>query len=138
MRGQQNEKAPGSSERRSEVRPEQNLEELKEAFRMFRDSVHKAAEKPDFFWRHQHNVILTRLNQPAAISHSRPALFWAPAALVLMLCLFFFAENSKAPTPDFAGGSDEMLLISVERALSQDCPEALAAAGPLYDKKADH
>lgn len=137
MRGRQNEKIPGASDIQADADPEQNLGDLREALRIFGDSVHRASERSDFFWRRQHNAIMARLNQPESKFHSRASLFWAPAALVLMLCLFFFAENGKAPTPDFAGGSDEMLLISVERALSRDCPEALAAAGPLYDKKAD-
>ncbi len=55
-------------------------------------------------------------------------MIWAPAAIAILLCLFLFVEKSKAPTPDFAAGSDQMLLIEVERALHRDYPEALAPA----------
>ncbi len=137
MRGRQDEKIPESLGVRADMEPDENLGDLKEVLGIFRDSVRQMAERPDFFWRRQHNTIMVRLNQPAAKLHSHPTLFWAPAALVLMLCLFFFVQNSKAPTPDLAAGSDQMLLINVERALSRDCPEALSAAGLIDDKKTD-
>ena len=137
MRGRQNEKIPGASDIRADADPEQNLGDLREALRIFGDSVHQAAERPDFFWRRQHNTIMARLNHPASKIHSRPALLWVPSFLVLMLCLFFFVQNGKAPTPDLAAGSDEILLINVERALGRDFPEALDPAGLMYDKKTD-
>ena len=137
MRGRQDKKIPGSSDIRDDVDPEENLADLKEVLGVFRNSVHKTAERPDFFWRRQHNTIMARLNRPAAKLPSRPVLLWVPATLVLMLCLFLFVQNGKAPTPDLAAGSDEMLLINVERALSRDCPEALAPAGLIENKKTD-
>jgi hypothetical protein len=107
--------------------PERNLGELEGNIQVFRDSVRLAAERPDFFWKSQHNAIMARLNKQLRPAKYRPALIWAPAAaLVLIMCLFFFVENSKAPTPDFAAGSDQELLIGIERALSRDFPEALA------------
>ena len=134
MRGHQN-KSGSRSEFSSKVKPEQDLEGLEETLRSFRDAVRASTERPDFFWRRQHNAIMERLKEPASKFRSRPALIWAPASLVLVLCLFFFAENSKAPTPDLAAGSDEMLLVNVERALNQDCPEALAPAGLINEQR---
>jgi len=106
--------------------PERNFGELERNIQVFRDSVRLAAERPDFFWKSQHNAIMAGLNKPLRPAKYRPALLWVPAALVLIMCLFFFVENSKAPTPDFAGGSDQELLIGIERVLSRDFPEALA------------
>jgi hypothetical protein len=124
------------SEFLSEVHPAQDLGDLDETLQIFRDAMRASAERPDYFWKCQHNTIMASLRKPpASKSHSRPALFWAPATLALVLCLFFFVKNSKAPTPDLAAGSDEILLVDVERALSQDCPEALAPAGLLSDKR---
>ena len=111
--------------------PEQNLGDLQDTLRIFRDSLHAAAEKPGFFWKSQHNTIMARLAEPAPSPRYRSALLWVPAAAVVLLCLFFFVENSKAPTPDIAAGSDQNLLIEVERALNQDCPDALAPAAIL-------
>jgi hypothetical protein len=55
---------------------------------------------------------------------------------MVILCLFFFAENSKAPPkPDLAAGSDEILLINVERALNQEYPDALAPAAFILEER---
>ena len=107
--------------------------ELGEALRQFRESVHASVERPGFFWKRQHNEIMARLVSSEPTPKSR-ALRLAPAALAIFLCLFFFVESSKAPTPDLAAGSDQILLIEIERALSQDCPDALAPAGVLHDE----
>ena len=109
---------------------ERELGDLKDTLRMYRDSVRTAAERPDFFWKRQHNTIMANLKKPVSAGY-RPAMLWLPAAVVLFLCLFFFVENSKAPTPDLAAGSDQNLLIDVERALNQDYPDALAPAALL-------
>jgi hypothetical protein len=111
--------------------PERNLGELGRKIQILRDSVHTAAERPDFFWKRQHNAIMSRLKKPVRAAKYPPALLWAPVALVLIICLFFFVENSKAPTPDFAAGSDQELLIGIERALRRDYPEALAPAAVI-------
>jgi hypothetical protein len=106
--------------------PEPNLGDLEKSVRMLREFVHAAAERPEFFWIRQRNAIRTSLNKPVPAAKYRPALIGAPVALVLILCLFLFVENSKAPTPDLAAGSDQELLIDIERALSRDHPEAFA------------
>ncbi len=111
--------------------PEQDLGDLKGILQKFQSSVHAAAERPDFFWRRQHNSIMAKLGAPASSPEYRRVLLWVPVAAVVVLCLFFFVENSKAPTPDLAAGSDQNLLIEVEQALDRDCPEALAPAALL-------
>ncbi len=108
---------------------EEDLSELKESLKEFRSSVLAAAERPAFFWKAQQNAIKTRMHEPPGMR--RRILLWAPAALAILMCLFFFVENSKAPTPDLAAGADQNLLIDVERALNQDCPDALAPAALL-------
>ncbi len=119
--------------------PEQNLGALQDTLRIFRDSLHAAAERPDFFWKIQHKTIMARLGEPAPPARYRSGFLWVPVAAVVLLCLFFLVENSKAPTPDIAAGSDQNLLIEVERALNQDCPDALAPAAILSQEieKAD-
>ena len=113
--------------------PEQGPGNFAESLRMFRESVRASAERPAFFWTRQRNTILARINKPAPSAKFR-ALVWAPAALVVFLCLFLLVENSKAPPPDLAAGSDQILLIEVERALNQDYPEALAPAAVFNDE----
>ena len=109
--------------------------DLKEALREFRDSVHTASDRPGFFWKKQHEAIMSRLSDRVTPAKHRPVLLWGPAALVvLMCCLVFFVQNSKAPTPDLAAGSDQNLLIEVERALNQNNPAALAPAALLKNE----
>jgi hypothetical protein len=109
--------------------PEQNLGDLKKSLDAYRDSFRAASEKPDHYWNRRHAEIMESLNRPASVRRCHPALAWAPAALMVIFFLFFFAETSKAPPKsDFAAGADEILLINVERALNQDYPEALAPA----------
>jgi hypothetical protein len=107
--------------------PDRNMSELHEVIRKFRDTVRLEAERPDFFWVRQRNLIMERLHGPRSPKHRR-TLLWVPAAVAVVLCLFFFAENSKAPTPDLAAGYDQDLLVEVERALSRNYPDALAPA----------
>jgi hypothetical protein len=111
--------------------PEQNLGELKKGIQILRNSVYAAAERPDFFWKRQHNAIMARLRKPVHAAKYRRALLWVPGVMAFIICLFFFVENSKAPTPDFAAGSDQELLMAIEHALNHDYPEALAPAAVI-------
>ncbi len=107
---------------------EQSANELQEILQEFRDSVRFEADRPDFFWIRQRNAIMVRLKKPASLKQRR-ALLAAPAAgAAVLLCLFFFAENSKAPSPDLAAGYDQDLLVEIERALSRRHPDALSPA----------
>jgi hypothetical protein len=104
--------------------PELNFGNLEEKIQTLRDAVHAAAEKPDIFWKRQQNAILSKLNRPVLNGNRRPALLWTPIVVVLGTCLFLYVESSKAPTPDLAAGSDQELLIGIERALNRNQPEA--------------
>ena len=115
--------------------PERDLGELERKIQILRNSVHMAAERPESFWKSQHTAIMAKLNMQASAKNHRPALLWAPIALGLLICLFFFVENSKAPPPDFAAGSDQELLLGIERALSRDYPEALAPVTAMDSEK---
>jgi hypothetical protein len=111
-------------------------EELKATLQHWRDAFNSAAKRPDAFYRNQHSRIVARINGAAMQARSGPKPLWAPAGLAAMitialLCLFLFVENGKAPTPDLAAGSDQQLLIEVERALEQDYPEPMAPAALL-------
>jgi hypothetical protein len=108
--------------------PERESEELNNGLRIFQKNLQEAAERPDAFWMHQRDGIMAKLQRPVLVPKWRPALLWAPAAMMVGLCLFFFVESGKAPTPDFATGYDQRLLIEVEQALNQESAWALAPA----------
>jgi hypothetical protein len=116
--------------------PNRSPSDLKEGLEMFRSSVRTAAERPEFFWKKQHAAITKRLHEPIPPTRPRITLAWASAGLAVLLCLFFFVQPSKAPTPDLPAGADQTLLIEVEKALNRECPEALMPAAPL-DRETD-
>jgi hypothetical protein len=108
--------------------PEQDLGTLEREIQLLRSILHRSAERPDFFWKRQRNAIMASMEEPAPARKGRPIPLWAPVALGVILSILFFVESSKAPPPDFAAGSDQDLLIGIERALSRDYPEAFDAA----------
>ena len=107
---------------------------FKDGVRIFRDSLRAAAERPDTFWTRQRAAIAGELRQAAPASKLKPALLWAPASVVVLVCLFLFVEKTRLPAPDFAAGADQNLLVDVEQALYRDCPEALAPAATLVQE----
>jgi hypothetical protein len=112
--------------------PGSESEQLKDGIRNFRESFRVAAERPDTFWARQRVAISEGLQRhPTDKSKWKPALLWAPASIVVLMCLFLFTVKSKLPAPDFAVGADQNLLVDVEQALVRDCPEALAPAAIL-------
>lgn len=105
--------------------------DLEVTLREFRDSARAAAELPGSFWDEQRAAVSRKLQKPAPARWRRPALLWAPAAAVVVLCLFLFVKDGSAPTPDFAGGADQDLLVGVEQATDQKYPRALEPAALL-------
>jgi hypothetical protein len=111
--------------------PKSESDEFKENLRIFRESIRADAERPESFWESQRTGIAAKIQKPVSFSGFRPVLLWAPTLIVAVLCLFLFVEKSKAPTPDFAAGADQSLLVEVEQALRRNCPEALAPAAHI-------
>jgi hypothetical protein len=107
---------------------EHDLGDLKNAVDMFRNSAHAVAERPELFWKRQRAVISERLHDEVPAIRPRLTIAWSTAALAMLLCLFFFMQPIKAPTPDLPAGADQTLLIEVEKALSREYPEALMPA----------
>jgi hypothetical protein len=107
------------------------LNDLQDVLQSIRNSRHAAAERPELYWKKQHEAIMTKLNASAPAPQYRFAYLWIPAAAVVLLLLFFSPQSGKAPPPDFAAGYDQDLLVDVERALSRDCPIALNPAALL-------
>ena len=109
------------------------FENLHDVLEAMRESHHTVAEKPEFYWKKQHNAILGKLDAPATAPalKFRFAYLWFPVVAVVLLCLYFFPENGKAPTPDLAAGYDQDLLVEVDRALGRNYPLALKPAALL-------
>ena len=118
---------------REDIDQQEDLEGLKEAIEGFRNSVHAAAEKPTLFWQRQHAAIMSKIQESMLGTNSHARLLWIPAAVIVLLCFLFFARANKQPKPDLPAGSDQILLVEIERALNQECPEALVPV-PSIDK----
>jgi len=114
--------------------PGNESDQFKEDIRIFRKTFRAAAERPDTFWARQREAISGGLQHPTHKSKWRPALLWAPASIVVFICLLLITGKNKLPAPDFAVGADQNLLVDVEQALVRDCPEALAPAATLVQE----
>jgi hypothetical protein len=108
--------------------PGTNPDELREALGMIRDSLHSAAHRPDDFWAKQCSGIMEKLKRPTLVFNRPLAFLCAASATVVLLCVFFVIEKGTLPAFSMAAGDDQNLLIEVERALNQDCADALAPA----------
>ena len=108
--------------------------EFQDGIRVFRDSLHTAAERPEAFWTGQRAAIRDNLRRATPTFTLKSALIWAPVSVVALVCFFLFMEKPMLPAPDFAVGADQNLLVDVEQALYRDYPEALAPAATLVQE----
>jgi hypothetical protein len=113
---------------------ERESEEIENVLRAFRQNLREAAERPDEFWMKQRGGIMARLQHSVPVSRWRPAWLWAPAAITIALCFYFFMRRSEAPMPDIAAGYDQKLLIEVEQALRRESPWALIPAALITEE----
>jgi hypothetical protein len=118
--------------RSEEIEPD--IDGLQDRLMAFKRSLHATEEIPDAFWEKQRAEIFKKIQIPSSAPKYRPAMLWASAAMVVLLCLTVFVEKSKAPIPDFAAGYDQNLLIEVERTLNREYPDALAP-GAIFDQE---
>lgn len=59
---------------------------------------------------------------------------WAAAVAFGLAAAGLFLRNDAQPAPDFAAGSDQELLVGIERALRNDIPEALQPLTLITDE----
>jgi hypothetical protein len=95
-------------------------------------SLRIAAERPESFWQRQQAAIRARI---AAIERSaRPILVARAAAVMLAVVALFLLQSPPAPAPvSRPAESDQQLLLSVERSVHSDVPQALEPAALLAD-----
>jgi hypothetical protein len=110
---------------------------MENALRIFRDSLHSAAQKPENFWIKQREEILNSVRRPVHKRRVRVLLIWASALATVLLGVTVFIEENKMPAASFAGGYDQELLVEVERALNRNYAEALSPAAVISDELAN-
>jgi hypothetical protein len=96
------------------------------------EALRAAADKPESFWQRQRASIRTRMVAAKPASASLVGVRVAAAALVL--AALFLLQSAPAPVPPRTPiESDQQLLLSVERSVHSDVPEALEPAALLAD-----
>ena len=109
------------------------LQQLRRTLETLPSLVHTTSERPEAFWQLQRNAIRARIVSPKPVRRS-PSLAWAAVAVVVTLAGLLLS-NSPAPTPTQAQvDPDHELLIEIERAVSNDGPEALQPAALLVQE----
>lgn len=104
----------------------QELDCLRRAASALRDSARVGAERPEGFWARQRNSAASRIfGRPV-----RP-LAWAAAIAVAVLAATLIQEPRPVVPPAPAPDPDQALLVSVERAVNRQVPQALAPAALL-------
>ena len=107
---------------------------MEEDLRIFRESLHSAAQKPESFWIKQREEILSSIRQPVPKRRVRLVLIWASALMTVLMGITVFIEKNKMPAASFAAGYDQELLVEVERALNRNYAEALSPAAVFSDE----
>jgi hypothetical protein len=87
-----------------------------------------AAEQPESFWRQQRAGIATRLTSGAGHQPWK-RLAWATATVtVVLLATLLLSKNATPTRPQPQADPDDALLLSVQRSIRSDLPQALRPA----------
>jgi predicted anti-sigma-YlaC factor YlaD len=94
--------------------------------------VRKVADQPETFWRRQREGISTRLADGDFI-HPWKRWAWVTATVTLILLASTLLSRNSAPPLQTAAetDSDDALLLSVQRSIQSDLPQALRPAALL-------
>ena len=103
-----------------------DLERLRRATSSLRDSARAQAERPEDFWARQRSSAASRISRRAV----RP-LAWTAAVAAAILAATLLQEPRPVPPAMPATDPDQALLVSVQRAVSRQVPQALAPAALL-------
>jgi hypothetical protein len=101
----------------------EELARLRRATSSLRDSAHVQAERPEGFWTRQRSSAASRLS-----GRSVSPLTWAAALAAAILAATLLQEPRPVVPATPASDPDQALLVSVERAVNRQVPQALAPA----------
>ena len=102
------------------------LARLRRATLSLRGSAQAQAEKPEAFWTRQRSAAASRITR-----HPGRPLAWAAALAASVLAAMLIQEPRPVPPATPPPDPDQVLLVSVERALHRQLPQALAPAALL-------
>jgi hypothetical protein len=97
-----------------------------------RADARKLAEQPESFWHRQRHSVSTRI-RAREFTHPRRRWIWATATLTLiLLASALLTRNTRQPAATAAPTDpDDVLLLSVQRSVQSDLPQALRPAALL-------
>jgi hypothetical protein len=101
------------------------LERLRRATGALRDFARTQGDRPEDFWTRQRSSAASRISGRAA-----SPLTWAAVAAAVLAAMLL-QKPRPAPPAMPATDSDQALLVSVERAVNRQVPQALAPAALL-------
>jgi anti-sigma factor RsiW len=102
------------------------LDRLRRATAALRDSARTQAEQPEPFWTRQRRSSASRVS-----AHAVRPLTWAAALAAAVLAAALLQEPRPAAPVTPTADPDQALLVSVERAVNRQVPQALAPAALL-------
>jgi hypothetical protein len=102
------------------------LERLRWTTGTLRHSAHSQAERPEDFWTRQRSSAASRITR-----HAGRPLAWTAAIAAAVLAAMLIQEPRPVPPAPPAPDPDQVLLVSVERAVHRQVPQALAPAALL-------
>lgn len=108
----------------AECRP--RLEQLRAATAALGASARTQAEKPDAFWTRQRAAAAARIS-----GHAVRPLAWTAALAAAVLAAMLLQEPRPVVPAQPSLDPDQALLVSVERAVNRQVPQALAPAALL-------
>jgi predicted anti-sigma-YlaC factor YlaD len=96
-----------------------------------RARIRKAAEQPESFWREQREGITTRLAD--RVFHQPWMRFvWVTATVTLvLLATTLLSRHAAPPLPKTQADPDDALMLSVQKSIRSDLPQALEPAALL-------
>jgi hypothetical protein len=99
-----------------------------------RAEIRRAAQQPESFWREQRQGITTRLAD--RVFHQPWKRFvWVTATVTLvLLATTLLSRNTAPPLPKAQADQDEALLLSVQKSIRSDLPQALEPAALLTEE----
>ncbi|HUK24482.1 MAG TPA: hypothetical protein VLV49_07880 [Terriglobales bacterium] len=120
-----------SDEELTDLALEEDERHLRQAWKGLPASLRLAAERPESFWQRQQAAIRSRMDK--AERGMELGLARAAAAVLAMAAIFLLQSGNVPPAAAPARESDQQLLLSVERTVHSDVPEALEPAALLAD-----
>ncbi len=102
-----------------------------------RARIRKASEQPESFWREQREGITTRLADRVFHQPWRRFVWVTAAVTLVLLATTLLSRNTAPPLPKAQADPDDALMLSVQKSIRSDLPQALEPAA-LLAKEIDY